>query len=112
MKKKERTVRSLWRTLLVGSVIGALFAGLCVSGILYAADAYVADALYQHPAPQSGDIVLINIDQKSLDELGPFASWGRALMGDVINTLNQDPENAPAVIALDVLYIGAAFVPE
>lgn len=112
MKKKERTVRSLWRTLLVGSVIGALFAGLCVSGILYAADAYVADALYQHPAPQSGDIVLINIDQKSLDELGPFASWGRALMGDVINTLNQDPENAPAVIALDVLYIGASFDPE
>ena len=96
------------RTLLVCLLAGAIAAGLCASGIMYAQDAYVADALYQQASPQDGQIVLINIDQKSLDALGPFASWGRALMGDVINSLNQDPEHAPAVIALDVLYVGAS----
>lgn len=79
---------------------------------MYAQDSYVSDALYQHPEPLDGQIVLINIDQKSLDALGPFPTWGRALMGDVINTLNQDPEQAPAVTALDVLYVGASDDPE
>lgn len=104
--------RSLWRTILCSLAGGLFFAALCASGFLYAQDAYLADALYQRPVPQDGNIVLINIDQKSLDELGAFSSWGRALMGDVINQLNQDKETAPAVIALDVLYVGASDDPE
>ena len=108
MKNQHPTERKspLWRTLLAGVLAAALFSGICASNIMYAQDTYVADALYQHATPQDGQIVLINIDQKSLDALGPFQSWGRALMGDVINTLNQDPQAAPAVIALDVLYVG------
>lgn len=100
--------KSIWKPLLAGLLAGALFAGIYASDIMYAQDAYLSDALYQHPAPQDGQIMLINIDQKSLDALGPFASWGRGLMGDVVNLLNQDPEQAPAVIALDVLYVGAS----
>ena len=100
--------KSIWKPLLAGLLAGALFAGIYASDIMYAQDAYLSDALYQHPAPQDGQIMLINIDQKSLDALGPFTSWGRGLMGDVINLLNQDPEQAPAVIALDVLYVGAS----
>ena len=112
--KKDTTRKntSAWRTLLAGFLAAAVFAGICASNIMYAQDAYVSDALYQHPKPLDGQIVLINIDQKSLDALGPFPTWGRALMGDVINTLNQDPEQAPAVTALDVLYVGASDDPE
>ena len=112
MKTKAGSRGPFWRTILIGVAVGLLIAGVCASGIMYAQDSYVADALYQHPLPADGNIVLINIDQKSLDELGPFASWGRALMGDVINTLNQDPDQAPAVIALDVLYVGESDDPE
>lgn len=104
--------RSLLRAFLCSLAGGVFFAALCMSGALYAQDSYLADALYQRAKPQDGNIVLINIDQKSLDELGPFASWGRALMGDVIHKLNEEKENAPAVIALDVLYVGESDDPE
>lgn len=105
MKKRRRN--------LIGSVAaGLFFAFLCAKGMLYAQDSYMADALYQRPVPQNGEIVLINIDRESLEELGPFASWGRALMGDVVNTLNQDPETAPAVIGIDVLYVGESDDPD
>ena len=103
MKKNMKLNRSLWKTLFVGITAGLFYFAICISGVLYAQDSYLADALYQHPAVQRGDIVLINLDQKSLDALGPFGSWGRALMGDVINILNEDPSSAPAVIALDTL---------
>lgn len=83
---------SFLRTLLCSLVGGAFFAALCAFGVLYAQDAYLADLLYQRPVPQDGNIVLINIDQKSLDALGPFPTWGRALMGDVVGMLNQDPQ--------------------
>lgn len=112
MKKNMKLNRSLWRTILGGVVVGFLGLGACLFGALYAQDAYLADALYQHPTIQGEEIVLINIDQRSLDELGPFGSWGRALMGDVISILNQDPAQAPAVIALDILYVGESDDPE
>ena len=113
MKQKQSiSHKSFWRTFLAGVLAAALFAGICASNIMYAQDAYLSDALYQKPSPQDGQIVLINIDQASLDALGPFPAWGRALMGDVINILNEDPAQAPAVIALDVLYVGASDDPD
>ena len=112
MKKNMKLNRSLWKTLFVGITAGLFYFAICISGVLYAQDTYLADALYQHPTVQSDDIVLINLDQKSLDALGPFGSWGRALMGDVINILNEDTSSAPAVIALDILYVGESDDPE
>lgn len=112
MKKIKQILRSHWRTILYSFAVALIFSTLCASGLMYAQDAYLADVLYQRPVPQDGDIILINIDQKSLDELGPFSSWGRALMGDVIYTLNEDPVRAPAVIALDVLYVGESDDPQ
>lgn len=106
MKKQSTKHPFSWRPLLQSLAASLVFALLCYTSLLYAQDASLADALYQRPVPQDGTIVLINIDQASLDELGPFASWGRAAMGDVVNTLNADPDTAPAVIALDVLYVG------
>lgn len=112
MKKKMKMNRSVWKLLFIGITAGLFYFAICISGIMYAQDAFLADALYQKPSIQQEDIVLINIDQRSLDELGPFGSWGRALMGDVISMLNQDPEQAPAVIALDVLYVGESDDPD
>lgn len=111
-KPKKQLNRSVLRTIFASLAGGLFFALLCVFCVLYTQDAYVADALYQRPVPQDGNIVLINIDQKSLEELGPFAEWGRALMGDVIHTLTDNPDTAPAVIALDVLYVGESNDPQ
>lgn len=74
-------------------------------GLLRSADNTVSDALYQQPSATDGEIVVIGMDQYALDLLGPMP-WPRDYMADVINYLNADPETAPAVIGVDVLYVG------
>ena len=57
MKQKHLIGKStIWRTLLAGILAAAVFAGICASNIMYAQDAFLADALYQHASPQDGQI--------------------------------------------------------
>ena len=83
----------------------AAMTAVAASGVLSTAESAASDALYQHPVATDGEIVIIGMDQYALDVLGPLP-WPRAYMADVVAYLNADPENAPAVIGLDVLYIG------
>ena len=89
----------------------AAMAAIAASGVLSAAENAVSDALYQRPAATDGEIVIIGMDQYALDQLGPLP-WPRWYMADVINYLNADPETAPAVIGVDVLYVGESSDPE
>lgn len=79
---------------------------LAWTGILDKADLAAADALYQSPRASEEYITLIGIDQKALEELGPYNQWGRDIMAQVLETLNQSEECHPAVIGIDVLYTG------
>lgn len=95
----------------VRSLAGAL-AAVCLltllagSGILDRLDWAAADALYQSRSAAEEDIVLVGIDQRALDEIGPYQQWGRDVMAMVLEALNQSEDCRPAVIALDVLYSG------
>ena len=100
MKKK-----ALQRRILTSLLAAALLTAVCGTGCLYAADNYVSDRLYQHAAPTSRDIVVFGIDQETLDVLGPASSL-RGAMAQVIETLDADPADAPAVIGIDVMYNG------
>ena len=51
------------------------------------------------------------MDQASLDALGPMP-WPRSYMADVVGLLNADPDTAPAVIGIDVLYVGESADPD
>lgn len=53
-----------------------------------------------------GNICVIGIDSKSLDELGPFHTWSRNAMAQAIQVLNQNSQAKPAVIGIDVMYYG------
>ena len=97
---KQRLKR--WAAALLAA---AAMTAVAASGILRTAESAVSDALYQHPVATDGEIVIIGMDQYALDQLGPMP-WPRSYMADVVAYLNADPENAPAVIGLDVLYIG------
>jgi adenylate cyclase len=72
---------------------------------LYAADAYLSDALFQREGRISGEVTVVGIDARSLADFGPFP-WPRDIMAATIEALNADPENRPAVIGVDVLYTG------
>lgn len=92
-------------TLAVSLLVAALFTAVAGFGLLDSPDGAVSDALYQRPAASDGEIVVIGMDQRALDALGPMP-WPRSYMADAVNYLNSDPEQAPAVIGIDVLYVG------
>ncbi len=70
------------------------------------ADLAAQDMLYQSPTVTNGDIVIVGIDERAIDELGPYSEWGRNIVGATIDTLNSSDEGRPAVIGVDVLYLG------
>lgn len=84
---------------------------IAAAGLVRGADNTVSDALYQQPSAADGEIVVIGMDQYALDMLGPMP-WPRSYMADVINYLNADPESAPAVIGVDMLYVGESGDPD
>lgn len=84
--------------------IAALLTGIAASGILTSANNTLSDRLFQRPSALSGEVVLLGIDQGSLEELGPWP-WPRDVLARAIEALNQDPENRPAVIGIDALFV-------
>lgn len=103
MKQK---LRSIVLYLLVATLISCIAA----TGLLDSPDGAVSDALYHSPAAADGEVVVIGIDQRALDTLGPMP-WPRSYMADAIAYLNADAEIAPAVIGIDVLYAGESIDP-
>ena len=78
---------------------------LCYYQPLYIVDKMWTDILYQQAFGASPNIRIIAIDEKTLEALGPFNTWDRDLSARLVETLCEDPDSAPAVIALDILYI-------
>jgi len=54
----------------------------------------------------SGDVVIIGIDDRAMDELGPFSTWGRGKIAELIRTLNVSEDIRPAAICLDIVFSG------
>lgn len=94
------------KRILSAFIAAALMTGLAASGVLYKVDNVVNDTLYQQEQALDGNIFVIGIDAKSLEDLGPFNTWGRSFMAQAIDMLNQDEENRPAAIGIDILYAG------
>ncbi len=70
------------------------------------ADKWIQDALFQKPQAVSGDVVIISIDDETLEHIGAYNTWDRNVMASALEALGADPRNKPAVVAIDTLYIG------
>jgi adenylate cyclase len=105
MKTKPFLFRAL-----AALLIAAAFTAAAGLGVLDGADGAVSDALYQRGAGTDGEIVIIGMDQRAVDSLGPMP-WPRDAMADAIAYLNADPDARPAVIGIDVLYVGESADP-
>lgn len=99
MKKKFKTVFAAF-------FIAALITSAAFFGVFYKWDNRLSDAFYQKERPLDGNIFVLGIDVKSLEELGPYQTWGRSVIADVISILNSDPDSRPAAIGVDILYTG------
>ena len=97
--------------ILIGVLLAAVLTLLSYFGAFYRFDRWAADALYQHPQLTSGNIIVVGIDERALSELGPFQNWTRDNMAKALEFLAEDPDNLPAVVAIDTLYSGES-IPE
>ncbi len=99
---KAENIRKVVLTLIIAGLLTAVAA----AGILDKADLAASDACYQSRKASDGEIVLIGIDQRALDEIGPYGQWGRDIIAMVLEALNESEECRPAAIGIDVLYAG------
>ena len=99
--KNERS-RTLIISLLSSLVLTLL---LAAGGVLDRVDLWAQDSWFQSDKALDGEIIVIGIDDASLDELGPYNTWDRTYMAAALEKLAEDPEMKPAVVAIDTLYI-------
>ena len=71
----------------------------------YALSSWVTDEIYNRPSVTNPNIVIIGIDEQTLEEYGNFNLWSREKSAELINLLNSEKENAPTVIGLDILFV-------
>ena len=91
---KKRYLRRAVASLLCAAAI-TLAAGL---GWLDRLDHEAADRLYQRPGATDGTIVVVGMDQRASDELGPMP-WSRNVIAEAIEYLNFADPDADAYLA-------------
>lgn len=104
MQIKDIQKKIKW--MLLALLCAGILTWLAAIGILDRLDQTASDAWYQSRQAFDRDIVLVGIDQKAIEEIGPYDEWGRNVMAEAVEYLNASEESRPAAIALDVLYTG------
>lgn len=100
-KKKEYVIVS------VIAIIVAVLAGiLSVCNFPTRLENMVQDGFYQHAGTIPSDIKIIAIDEKTLNQLGPYTDWNREYFADLLEILNENEESAPTIIGFDVVFSG------
>lgn len=101
MNQEKSNMRN--RVLLI--IIAAVLAGcLTLWAPFDKVEYWFSDLLYVREKPVDNRIKIIGIDEKSLEEMGPFSGWTRQQSADLLNAF--DKEHSPAVIAFDINFVG------
>jgi len=95
-----------WRATVVFAAIAAVLAALgafaCATGRLDRANWLIYDILMRrHPKPPSGRVVVVGIDQATIEALGPVRRWPRENYAKLVRALD---EAGALVIGLDILF--------
>ena len=98
LKKFKQFLLPLAAAAVITAIIGM--------GALQRLDRWLQDELFQHQSVTSSDIIIIGIDEDAFDLLGPYNTWDRNIIASALEVLASDPDNKPAVTAIDVLYAG------
>lgn len=82
-------------------VVSLLF---LLSGLGQSLEQRGMDALYQKGNQVNPEIILIGIEEKTLDRYGNVADWSRDIPAELVEILNQSEETKPAIIGFDIFY--------
>ena len=94
------------RKLIVACIWATVITALCGLGLFRRSELLLQDELFQKPETVPGDIVIIGIDERDIQEFGAYNSWDRSVMARALEALGSDPDNLPAVVAIDTMYSG------
>lgn len=72
---------------------------------LYTYDSLLCDRIYTTMDGISPKIKIIAVDEETLEAYGIFQKWSREKTADLIEMLYEDETKAPALTALDFLFI-------
>ena len=86
------------RTALAALAIAALMTLPAALGLMNQVDWAASDAWYQEPQSFDEGIVLVGIDQRAIEEIGPYDQWGREIIAMAIEYLNESEDCRPAAI--------------
>lgn len=106
MRVKELQKHKKYGTGIIMVLIAAVLTLFAASGLLDTVDLAASDAFYQRRSASDGEIVLVGIDQRALQDIGPYNQWGRDIIAMALEALNESEKCRPAAIAIDVLYSG------
>ncbi|MBQ8667735.1 MAG: adenylate/guanylate cyclase domain-containing protein [Lachnospiraceae bacterium] len=101
--KKYKQYKSLLLSLLAVALVTLIISAF---GGVQRMDRWLQDALFQSPKALDGTIIVIGIDDRALEEIGPYNTWDRSVMASALEALAADPDRRPAVVAIDTLYTG------
>lgn len=101
--KRNRTIRAAVISLVAAFIVTWIIG---FTGVLDRLDGLAQDALYQQPRALPGDIIMITIDDKTLEQFGPYNTWDRNVMASALEKLSEDPGHVPSVVAIDTIYTG------
>ncbi len=86
-------------------ILTAAIAFLCgCFGIFGVADKSFEDIFYHNPDNVDNNIKIIKIDDKTMNALGDFSDWDRAVYADLMEKLCVSEDVRPAVIGFDILF--------
>ena len=92
------------KTVIICLVCGIIAFITTYMGFLGSVDQRVEDILYHHAQNVNGNIKIIKIDDKTMNQMGDFSTWDRDVYADLVETLCVSDDVRPAVIGFDVLF--------
>ena len=81
---------------------------LCFLKVFRRPELWLEDTLYQQQVSLESDVIIIGIDDNDIKNFGPYNTWNRSIMAQVLEALGSDPDNLPAVVAIDIMYSGTS----
>lgn len=91
--------------IIIPIIVAALVACLAILHPFYSIDAFITDKVYTRLTGTTPEIIIVSIDEEAVDEYGNFNNWSREKTAELIDHLYADPENSPAVVTVDIMFI-------
>ena len=87
-------------------IVGLICFLLTATNALSQLDYMVRDTVYQIPRGIDSRIKIIGIDAETVNKYGQIQTWSRSRYAELLNKLNEDESTRPAIIGLDVFFLG------